>query len=121
MSTALAIWLHGVRLALVSKTQRGRLRLDYTEEAFTKYGLGAPILSIALPLSEAPYTHVPVRAFLEGLLPEGEPRQLIARDLRLDATDTFGLIEELGRDCAGAVVILPDQGPHPPAASALQA
>lgn len=46
--------------------------------------------------------------FFDGLLPEGEIRRMIAHDFGLDERDVFGLLEALGRDCAGALVLLPE-------------
>ncbi|MDE3103321.1 MAG: type II toxin-antitoxin system HipA family toxin [Chloroflexota bacterium] len=116
----LAVWLYGQRVALVTQA-RGRMRLSYTEEALRTYALGTPLLSLALPLRPEPYTHGLVRPFLDGLLPEGEPRQVLARGLRLVAGDTLALIAALGRDCAGALVIQPAVEPAPPPATALTA
>lgn len=116
MSAGLAIWLYGKRVALVTHA-RGRLRLSYTEEALGAYALGTPVLSLALPLRPEPYTHGLARPFLDGLLPEGEPRQILARDLRVAMGDTYALIEALGRDCAGALVIQPAEEPAPPQAT----
>jgi serine/threonine-protein kinase HipA len=109
----LAVWLYGERVAIVDR-HRGRPRLAYTEEALGRYDLGTPLLSLSLPVRTQRYTQGVVRPFLDGLLPEGEPRKSIARDLGLRADDTYGLIEALGRDCAGAVVIQPLADPPPP-------
>lgn len=106
MADELAVWLYGKRVATIDR-KRGRPRLAYTEEAIGRYELGTPLLSLSLPISNERYTQGVSRPFLDGLLPEGEPRKAIARDLRLRADDTYGLIEALGRDCAGAVVIQP--------------
>ena len=48
------------------------------------------------------------------LLPEGEARRAIARDVGESPSDTYGLIRALGRDCAGAIVIQPAGDPPPP-------
>ena len=53
------------------------------------------------------------RAFFDGLLPEGDPRNAIAADLDLLASDVFGLIGALGKDCAGALVVQPQDEPPP--------
>lgn len=116
----LAIWLYGTRTALVEEERR-RLRLMYTDEALARYPLGSPLLSMSLPLTPQRYPHGLVRPFLDGLLPEGEARQVIANDFDLSRDDTFGLIRALGRDCAGALVIQPATEPPPPPATALTA
>lgn len=112
MADELAVWLYGERVATIDR-KRGRPRLAYTEEALGRYDLGTPLLSLALPVGAQRYTQGVARPFLDGLLPEGEPRKSIARDLGLRADDTYGLIEALGRDCAGAVVIQPLEDPPP--------
>jgi serine/threonine-protein kinase HipA len=119
MPDRLAIWLHGTRVARVEMDRRHRLRLAYTPEALEAFGLGTPLLSIRLPVTGEPYSNAATTAFLDGLLPEGEPRRVLAEDLRLLADDTFGLIGALGRDCAGALVIQPDREPPPPPADTL--
>ena len=110
MATELGVWLYGSMVATISQ-ERGRLRLAYTEDALNRYDLGFPLLSLSLPLTRERYTHLPVRAFLDGLLPEGEARQAIARDVGVRQEDTYGLVQALGRDCAGAVVIQPADEP----------
>ncbi len=113
MADELTVWLYGERAATIDR-KRGRPRLAYTEEALGRYDLGTPLLSLALPVATERYTQGVARPFLDGLLPEGEPRKSIARDLGLRADDTYGLIEALGRDCAGAVVIQPLEDAPPP-------
>jgi serine/threonine-protein kinase HipA len=108
----LAVWLNDERVALLGR-ERSRLRLTYTTKALERYELGTPLLSLALPLTGEPYPQGVTRAFLDGLLPEGEPRRIIARDFGVRESDTFGLIGALGRDCAGALVIQPAGEPPP--------
>lgn len=114
MAARLAIWLYGHQVAVVEKERKGRLRLSYADEALDTYEGGTPLLSLALPLTRDRYPNGVTRAFLDGLLPEGEPRRAIAEDLDLPASDVFGLLATLGRDCAGALVILPEGEPPPP-------
>jgi serine/threonine-protein kinase HipA len=116
----LAVWLYGARVATIDR-HRGRLRLVYAEDALSRYALGTPLLSLSLPVSERRYTHGIARPFIDGLLPEGESRKSIARDVGVRADDTYGLIRELGRDCAGAVVIQPADDPAPPAPTTVTA
>lgn len=114
MADGLAIWLYGIRVAVIDQ-QRGRLRLAYTEDALDWHPLGMPLLSFSLALRRERYTHGVVRPFLDGLLPEGEARKTVARKFSVDGDDTYGLIRALGRDCAGALVIQDvDHAPPPP-------
>jgi serine/threonine-protein kinase HipA len=111
----LAVWLHGVQVARLSEPTPFRLRLDFTDEALDVFGEGSRVLSLALPLSKRPVSDAktrtsgyPVSAFVEGLLPEGNVRQHIASQAGVPVTDTMGLLERVGAECAGAVQILPE-------------
>ena len=121
MAGELAVWLYGTRIAIIDRDSRARPALQYTKDAFERYPLGTPLLSLSLPLAGQRYAQGLTRAFLDGLLPEGEARTAIANDVHVDRDDTFGLVRELGRDCAGAIVIQPAEEPPPPPASTLRA
>lgn len=113
MENELALWLSGDLVATVSRETGGKVRLRYSDAALSTFELGTPLLSIGLPLANVSYPNARTRAFLDGLLPEGEQRRVIAEQLDLSSNDTFGLIRELGRDCAGAIVVQPRDEPAP--------
>jgi serine/threonine-protein kinase HipA len=73
---------------------------------------GRPPLSQSLPLDGA-FASEQVAAFFGGLLPEGPPRELLARQLGVSAGNDFGLLERLGGDTAGAVSLLRPGEPLP--------
>lgn len=68
-------------------------------------------LSASLPLRAAPYADAEARAYFDNLLPEGERRRTEALVRRLDANDVFGLLAALGRECPGAISVLPPGEP----------
>jgi serine/threonine-protein kinase HipA len=116
MAEELAVWLSGLRVALIHRDRKNRPVLIYTPDALSTYEAGTPILSMTLPVRPERFPQGVVRTFLDGLLPEGDARRVIAEDLRIRADDTYGLISALGRDCAGAIVIQPagESAPPPP-------
>ena len=115
---ALSIWLYGHSVATLEEDPfRHRLRLLYTPNALDRFDAGTPLLSIRFPLTTETYPNAVVRAFVDGLLPEGDVRRLVAEELHLRADDTFELITALGRDSAGALVIQPQDEPQPPPAT----
>jgi serine/threonine-protein kinase HipA len=74
-----------------------------------------PPLSQALPLHDLAPPGA-VHAFFGGLLPEGEPRRLLARRLGVSERNDFALLAAIGGDTAGAITLAPP-GAAPPHAS----
>ena len=101
-----------LRIGTLTMT-RGAMSFTYTPDALG-LGLGVPVLSVSLPTVNRPMRGTSVHAFFNGLLPEGDARRMIAHDFGIDPGDAFALLAALGRDCAGALVILPE-GEDPPA------
>lgn len=106
----LDVWLYGCRVARLSEPSTYRYRLAFTDECFDVFGVGSRVLSLALPASRGPVTDSPrgagpqpVAAFLEGLLPEGQLRQHVARVEKTVTIDKIGLLRAVGQECAGAV------------------
>lgn len=112
----LTAWLHGGAVARVEEARSGRLTLQYTESALTRWRLNTAVLSVSLPLREERYARGTATPYLEGLLPEGEARTALERCFRVRRGDTHGLLAAIGRDCAGAVVIQSEAEPPPSAA-----
>lgn len=90
-----------------------RYRFRYIDDAVERHPDGALLLSASLPARLEPYPNGQTKPYFEGLLPEGAVRSTIARSLGLSEGNGFGLLAELGVDCAGAVVLVPAGGPAP--------
>jgi serine/threonine-protein kinase HipA len=68
-------------------------------------------LSLSLPFTPGglPHRGDVVRAYFENLLPDSqEIRVRAARRFRARSTEAFDLLAQIGRDCVGALQILPD-------------
>jgi serine/threonine-protein kinase HipA len=105
--TELAVWMDGYQVGTLTR-HRGTLAFAYAERALRHYPLGAPLVSVALLNRKEEHRGQVVKLFFEGLLPEGEARDQLASDFAVDPADTFALLAALGRDCAGALVIVPE-------------
>lgn len=69
-------------------------------------------LSRLLPLRQAAFDDAATRAFFANLLPEGDIRRQVARQLGVSAENIFSLLEGIGGDCAGAIsVVRPGEAP----------
>jgi serine/threonine-protein kinase HipA len=112
----LDIWLGDRRVARTTSRPGGRtVRIAYDDAIAAQYEAETPLLSCSLP-TPGPSEPAKARAFLEGLLPEGRALETVAaqvRNVRLvdgapeTTADTLALLAEYGRECAGAVVVLP--------------
>jgi serine/threonine-protein kinase HipA len=90
---------------------RGKLSFSYNEQ-WLKSASPQP-LSGSLPLQAKAFEDTECRPFFSGLLPEGELRRLLARQFQLSDGNSFGLLNEIGGECAGAVTFLePGQTPR---------
>jgi serine/threonine-protein kinase HipA len=69
---------------------------------------------LCLPLQAEPFTPAISRVVFEGMLPENEAiRAAISRIYETSIENIWGLISAIGRDCAGAISIVPT-GERPP-------
>lgn len=65
-------------------------------------------LSLAMPLSQRTFSNRITLSYFENLLPEGDVRDAIERD-HPNIHDSFDFLEHFGQDCAGAVIITPNE------------
>lgn len=107
--TSLGVWWGTERIGVLEQPdERSR---EYT---FRYTNAHRPV-SLSLPVREEPFSTFESAAFFEALLPEGPLRERLSRQLKVAANDSFGLLSEIGRDCAGALQILKgDRKPESP-------
>lgn len=111
---SLDVYLRGKRVGGLFQSGERDYSFAYTPDVVREGDAGAALLSHSLPLRAEPFRPEITRAYVEGLLPQGERRAAIAAELGLDPDDGFGLIATLGGDCPGAVVFT-EQGEEPAA------
>ena len=96
------------------RTVGGQDQLRYVE-TWLQSSSARPI-SLKFPLrpGATPYTGPEVHRYFDNLLPDAKPiRERIARRFRLDSIDAFPLLASIGRDCVGALQILPEDDVPP--------
>ncbi len=79
----------------------GGYRFGYDQE----YLSDGQAISLTLPLQEAPLESPELFSFFAGLVPEGWYLQIVSRTLKIDPSDTFGLLLNTCGDCIGAVSV----------------
>ena len=107
---ALDVWCFGELAGVLTDVENGP-SFAYTREWVER---NRPPLSQSLPLS-AEFAPGAAAAFFGGLLPEGTPRQTLARQLGVSADNDFSLLAALGGDTAGAISLVASGGSPPDA------
>lgn len=105
---ALSVWANGVRLGEWRLPARGSMELQY-DPAWMAADEARPLsLSLPLTLDRVPHRGAAVEAYFENLLPDSEPiRRRLQERFHTASRGAFDLLAALGRDCVGAVQILP--------------
>lgn len=104
---ALAVWINGQRVATWRMPARGAVELQY-EDQWVNASEGRP-LSLSLPFQPG---NMPIRGeivtnYFDNLLPDSEPiRRRLAQRYRAESTGAFDMLQQLGRDCVGAVQLI---------------
>jgi serine/threonine-protein kinase HipA len=77
-------------------------------------------ISLSLPMREDRYIGDPVIAVFDNLLPDSDAiRRRLAERVRADRADAYSLLAKIGRDCVGALQLLPE-GTEPGPAGAVE-
>ena len=94
----------------LARSEHGALAFAYTSAHLAR--ADAVPLSLSLLLTDEPYDDVITRAFFDNLLQErdGALADVMARE-GLTRDDIAGLLLHLGKDCAGALSVLPVGAP----------
>lgn len=107
-SRALAVWINGLHAATWRLAARGPVELQYEPDWLNSI-YGRP-LSLSLPFQPGnePLRGEVVTNYFDNLLPDSEAiRRRVAQRYRAPSTEAFELLQQIGRDCVGAVQLLP--------------
>jgi len=105
----LGLWMNGAFVGTWSLKPNAPDTLLY-DQTWAQSEQGRP-LSLSLPFTpgNAPHRGDKVRAYFENLLPDSKDiRERLARRFNTGSTSAFELLTEIGRDCVGALEILPE-------------
>jgi serine/threonine-protein kinase HipA len=96
MTDRLDVWFEGSVAGNLERRKRTFVFVPSKDVALTVAARGTDEWSAEL-----------TRNWFDGLLPEGDRRGRIAGRFGLRPEDTFGLLAEIGWECAGAVAVMP--------------
>lgn len=105
---ALSVWMNGELVGQWRRPARGRQEFAYAESWAASTAARPISLSLPLRPPTEPYRRH-VEAFFDNLLPDNRAiRERIQRRFGTASTDAFDLLQEIGRDCVGALQLLPE-------------
>ena len=107
---ALVAWMNGEEVGTWTLKSNGASEFRYAV-SWLASAQGRPIsLSMVLRPPEKPYTGKVVDAFFDNLLPDTKQiRERIQSRYKAATVQAFDLLEQIGRDCVGALQLLPPQ------------
>lgn len=104
---ALAVWMNGELVGEWRIPTSGSQEFLYADSWLSSPAARPISLSLPLRPSREPYRSG-VEAFFDNLLPDNRQiRERMQRRFRTDSIAPFDLLSEIGRDCVGALQILP--------------
>jgi serine/threonine-protein kinase HipA len=106
--SALGVWMNGRYVGAWQQVRGGLDRFNYDKDWISDPQSRA--LSLSLPMtSDAAITSDAVGFYFDNLLPDSQGiRDRIRARFATQSASTFDLLEAIGRDCVGAVQLLPE-------------
>lgn len=111
-SRALSVWMNGERVGTWLTHPARPDEFRYAPEWLIADG--ARPISLSMPLRPTEYKGETVTAYFDNLLPDSRRiRDRIQRHFGISSSSAFDLLTEIGRDCVGAIQLLPESDTAP--------
>lgn len=106
----LDVYMNGIKAGEYRRTGSGANSFVYDKSWLASPGKRS--ISLSLPLRETPHTGPEVYNYFDNLLPDSRAiRDRIVARYDAASTEPFDILAAVGRDCIGAVQLLPHQTP----------
>jgi serine/threonine-protein kinase HipA len=105
----LHVWMNGLHVGTWSQPRSRAASFHYDDTWMNS--AAARVLSLSLPFtpSNVPHRGEVVTSFFDNLLPDSDAiRARLRRRFGTQDESAFALLEAIGRDCVGAIQLLPD-------------
>lgn len=108
-SRALGVWANGLRVGRWVMPAAGPMEFTYDTSWITSDESRPLSLSLPINFDGLPLKGDKVGFFFDNLLPDSDTvRQRIRARFHTNGSDPFDLLEAIGRDCVGALQLLPE-------------
>jgi serine/threonine-protein kinase HipA len=99
------VYLHRQLVGSLIQDEHGDMVFEYSAQRLTDDS--AIPLSQSLPLRQERYEQNECAGFFGGILPDGDKREILAKEFSLSAKNDYSMLELIGGECAGAVTFVP--------------
>ncbi|MDP3842578.1 MAG: type II toxin-antitoxin system HipA family toxin [Oxalobacteraceae bacterium] len=108
MAQELSVWMNGQLVGTWSKSRHGVSIFEY-ESSWATSEYAYPLsISLPIPIAGGEIRGEVVQNYFDNLLPDAQHiRDRLQKKFKTEDTDTYSLLEAIGRDCVGAVQLLP--------------
>lgn len=107
-SLTLKLYMNNTFVGLLKKMPNGALHFTY-DESWVNSPVSIP-LSLSLPLTTRTYSGDIVINYFDNLLPDNEGiRKALAQRMSIHSQEVYDLLAAIGRDCVGAVQLIPSE------------
>jgi len=105
----LAAWMNGLLVGEWRILRNNVMEFQYDQSWLDNRAARRPLsLSLPLPLENAPLRGPIVENYFDNLLPDSDPiRRRLQSRFHTESQDAFDLLTAIGRDCVGALQLLP--------------
>jgi serine/threonine-protein kinase HipA len=111
---ALDVWMNGELVGHWTLTQKIGHAFSYDASWISNPQRRSMSLSLPLPQGTSPFTGDVVESYFDNLLPDSiDIRKRLATKFDADSPQVFQLLEKIGRDCVGAIQLLPANSEAP--------
>jgi len=108
----LDVYMNGLKVGEYARSRSGANSFKY-DDSWLK-SPGRRCISMSLPLRAKPYSGSEVYNYFDNLLPDSrEIRERIVARFKASSTEPFDILMEIGRDCVGAIQLLPHGSEKP--------
>lgn len=111
MARELDVYLREVKIGILEQDDSADLVFTYNEDYVESKSAAA--ISVAMPITTTTYPNAIAKPYFSGLLPDESARSRLAAALGVSESNTFGMLEIIGGECAGALALVPREAGVP--------
>lgn len=100
MARTLDVYLHRELVGHLTQDDGGQMFFEYAASCLEN-NVALP-LSHSLPLRKELFPRTECAGFFGGILPEGNPRKIVAKNLHISEKNDLAMLEQIGGECAGS-------------------